>query len=296
MTYPSMDDVRGRKKAHDGRVEPNRSIVNGTIVERDGSINDPNNPNRVWVAEWNDRTIPPVSALKGEGITHAAGVHVKLAKSPKDPYARRIIGIYDGGLVPGVPNPVSVYSSGPHAQSHQIPSEAAPGDDPVHIYQPAWMPLKTTADGTLVVRTEEYIYVHQGQRRVSPLQTTDLTSYRPGAGLIRRVLLYLDRNSNTLQVALGTAVINNGAIPIPYPDVPEGGQASAYIKLANAQTAISQVTHVEDSRGDHDQDFLSATQIGQVPFSLDGITFTAQLPLTNEFGWMVNDDGILIVI
>ncbi len=39
----------------------------------------------------------------------------------------------------------------------------------------------------------------------------------------------------------------------------------------------------------------TATSIGQVLYSIDGATFTAQQPLTNSSGWMVSDAGILIV-
>lgn len=38
-----------------------------------------------------------------------------------------------------------------------------------------------------------------------------------------------------------------------------------------------------------------ATQVGQVLSSCDGLTFAPELPVTNDFGWMVNDEGILIV-
>jgi hypothetical protein len=37
------------------------------------------------------------------------------------------------------------------------------------------------------------------------------------------------------------------------------------------------------------------TQVGQVLFSTNGLTFTAELPITSDHGWLVNNDGILIV-
>jgi len=39
-----------------------------------------------------------------------------------------------------------------------------------------------------------------------------------------------------------------------------------------------------------------ATEIGQVLFSEDGATFTAETPLTSCEGWLVNNDGILLVV
>jgi hypothetical protein len=39
-----------------------------------------------------------------------------------------------------------------------------------------------------------------------------------------------------------------------------------------------------------------ATQIGQVLYSVDGVIFTAELPITDEAGWLVEEtSGILIV-
>ena len=38
-----------------------------------------------------------------------------------------------------------------------------------------------------------------------------------------------------------------------------------------------------------------ATSLGQVLFSTNGTTFSAQQPLTSSNGWMVNSNGILLV-
>jgi hypothetical protein len=42
---------------------------------------------------------------------------------------------------------------------------------------------------------------------------------------------------------------------------------------------------------------LSASQLGQVMFSADGVTFAPHMPVTTlDTGWMVQNDGILIVV
>lgn len=38
------------------------------------------------------------------------------------------------------------------------------------------------------------------------------------------------------------------------------------------------------------------TIIGQVPFSLDGVTFTPQLPLTAPDGWLISNQGLHLVV
>ena len=40
---------------------------------------------------------------------------------------------------------------------------------------------------------------------------------------------------------------------------------------------------------------IPATQVGQVLFSVDGSTFTAETPVTADGGWLVNAHGIQIV-
>lgn len=39
-----------------------------------------------------------------------------------------------------------------------------------------------------------------------------------------------------------------------------------------------------------------ATDVGQVLFSVDGSTFTVRQPITTEEGWLVNDEGHLLVV
>jgi hypothetical protein len=38
------------------------------------------------------------------------------------------------------------------------------------------------------------------------------------------------------------------------------------------------------------------TQVGQVLFCNDGSTFEVALPLTSTDGWLVNDDGTLLIV
>lgn len=40
----------------------------------------------------------------------------------------------------------------------------------------------------------------------------------------------------------------------------------------------------------------AATQIGNVLYSLNGATFTNQTPLTSTEGWLVMEDGVLMVV
>jgi hypothetical protein len=41
--------------------------------------------------------------------------------------------------------------------------------------------------------------------------------------------------------------------------------------------------------------YLGAAEVGQVLYSRDGINFAAETPLTSDAGWLVNEDGILLI-
>lgn len=40
---------------------------------------------------------------------------------------------------------------------------------------------------------------------------------------------------------------------------------------------------------------VPATQVGQVLYSVDGATFTAEVAITSRNGWLVNNSGLLLV-
>jgi hypothetical protein len=40
----------------------------------------------------------------------------------------------------------------------------------------------------------------------------------------------------------------------------------------------------------------SATQVGQILASIDGSNFSVQLPLTSCEGWLLNEEGVLLVV
>jgi hypothetical protein len=40
----------------------------------------------------------------------------------------------------------------------------------------------------------------------------------------------------------------------------------------------------------------AATNVGQVLYSQDGATFAAEDPMTSTAGWIVNSDGLLLIL
>lgn len=302
----TIRDIQIAQKEREERLEPNRDFVLGVLifvdsVDLDAKVNG--RPDYVWVSEFNQ---PQSSfAVLNRAVPPLVGLQVKIGWPEKPPFERQILGVWDGiaDLSGYTEDDGGVFNSSPHAQSHQYPSESSPGTDPVLIYQPALQMLKTTGDGaTLIVDVAELpSFRYQNDVRAFAGATLDLTASVPStSGFIRYTLVYLDGITNTLQYVDGTAVPEAGPMPIPKPALPTGGIASAYVKLSNGQSAVTTSSHVEDTRefleprGNNTLD--GATEVGQVMYSVDGIVFSVQLPLTNGYGWMVNDDGILLVV
>jgi hypothetical protein len=124
----------------------------------------------------------------------------------------------------------------------------------------------------------------------------------PGAGLIRKVLLYLDRDTNILEQIDGTTVADDGMTPVPEPAPPVGIDAreSAWIYLSNGQTFVATATHVEDARDFLDNASASslpaATEYGQVLMSNEALApFWATPLIADSGGWMTDEDGHLMI-
>jgi len=292
---PTLADIKRQKAQYEEQFEPSHDTPWGVIVEVDGSTSPPNRPNMVRVdmynqgkgdlAVWNSTTIK------------TAGTPVQLGPAPKPPYLA-VVGTYNDSLHPtDSTTNLGQFNTSPHAPNHQYVSESDIGADVVKVYQPALQPLKITNSTGLVCRVEPLIYLIDGTRKVFPGATINLTSYEPSSsGQSRKVLVYLDKETNNLAVESGTAV--SGAIPIPYPIAPETAIPSGYVKLTNGQTVITTATHIEDARG-----FLSgngsstpykANANGQIIIAEDG-EFKIRLPLVDLYGdILTNSNGEIV--
>lgn len=231
------------------------------------------------------------------------GTRVLVARDPRPPHRWRILSVDDSYSSDTSQIPFSQFQVGIHGANHQVFDEASPGPDPTYVGLPMMMLLKTTGDGaTLTVTTHQYSYTMNGAYRISYTQPTDLTSYVPGtASKIRKVLVYLDRDTNLLQIVSGAIVDDDGITPIPEPAPPTGVDAreSAWVTLANAQSTITTATDIKDARDFLDNGSASGipapTEIGQVLMYLDGGVQWATPLIADSGGWMTDEDGYLMV-
>ena len=217
MGYADDREIRHVRSRREAGFEENRWVRPGTIASEGGSTTyDALGPSFTW-AQFDDRPEGKVPVFNPTTIKEE-GTAVLIARNPKGPYRWEIIGPNDNYLGDVDSIDLSRYATALHGPNHQIADEASPGPDPVKVFQPMFMPLKTEGDGSsLTVATYSYIYTKNGVRYEFGGQSTDLTSYVPGAGLIRKVLLYLDRDTNVLNIVTGTAVADDSITPIPEP-------------------------------------------------------------------------------
>ena len=292
----SIRDVRRLKAQQEQKFEPSHNRLWGVIVAIDGSTSPPHRPNMTWVDMYNKSN--GRLAVLNDSTLYVEGTPVRLGPADKPPYVK-ITGTYEESLNPVTTQEITNYNAPPHRINHQYESESNKGVDAVKVYQPAIQPLKTTGNGTdLTVTTQALIYQVDGIRKSFVGAETDLTSYVPStAGQARWVLLYLDKSTNTPNVSSGTAV--SGAIPIPYPTAPADSIPSAYVKLTNAQTAVTTATHIEDARGfltgNGASSPFTATQDGQIVIVVDG-SFQVRTPLVNVQGHIITHNGEILTV
>ena len=184
MTYIKQRDIERKKLRVRRHMEPWRDIVVGLVFSIGGEIEVPHKPDWVWVKEWNT-DFSQGQALKGSTQV-ADGMPVMMAVDPKNPYQYRIIDIYTGGLNPGTSNPIVKVGVGNHGANHQWQTEALVGPDPVRIWQPAEMALKTEGNGsTMFVVVWGCTYWEGGEPKEFGGTQVTLAGFVPGVGLHR---------------------------------------------------------------------------------------------------------------
>jgi len=288
-------DVQVEKRRRESRsFEPRLRFDPAVLVEVSGAVEVAGRPNYVWCSEY----AQPQSYFMAYNnkVKAIAGLTVIVGFPEKEPFKRKIVGLWDDFEALGGANPGDAgdFDLPVHGQSHQYPSESNPGTDPVLIYQPALQMLKTNVTGTnLFVQVQSLRYRINGVFKIFAGGILDLSAYVPiPANQARYVLIYLDGFTNTLLALPGTAVPITPTLP-PKPLTPAGGYSSSYVYLQTGQTTISIITDVIDARAflapEPDNGLvLGATQIGQILYSTDGIAFTPQLP-------MIGDDDLILI-
>jgi hypothetical protein len=115
----------------------------------------------------------------------------------------------------------------------------------------------------------------------------DLTSYVPGAGLTRAVLIYVDMALTTVGVVSGGTVATGN--PVTFPAFPDDAIPSAFVQLTNGQTSIDTGQHITDARpflGESNDYVLipAATVEGQILVADAALDWVVGTPLVDSSG------------
>lgn len=245
IPYQKQRDLSLKRQLKFSNFEAWRDIVVGLVFSVGGSIDVPNKPDYVWVHEWGS-DYSQAQALRS-GITVEDGMPVMMARDPKNPFHWKILGLYTGGLDPGVTNQIIKYELGLHGQNHQWPAEDNKGLDAVPIFQPAISPFKTEGNGSdLIITLWGGTFWYGATPYTFSGAQLDISSSVPTAGNTRYVLVGVDKTTNTIDTVDGSTV----AVPATpsVPTVPDDFLPSALVQLTGGQTDVTTVDDVTDTR------------------------------------------------
>ncbi len=298
----TIEDIRILQQTRDADLEPAESIPS-VIVEVGGSVHVAGRPGFIWVSEFGQAESLDRVLNTATGVQPIAGNLCQLGL-PNQTGVRQVLRIYDDYESYFTDeDDLEALTSPPHHQAHEYPSESNPGPDPVLVYQPALQALKVTGDGATLTVTVRALDAYRSVNtpKSFPDTTLDLTSSVPAvAGERRYTLVYLNAQTNALAVVDGTA--GPSAITPAFPALPDHGIAAAYVDLTNAQSSITTVTHVRDAREfleprQSNTSAITATAIGQILISHDGLTMELGIPVVDANGDIITDaNGHIITV
>lgn len=122
-----------------------------------------------------------------------------------------------------------------HAQEHQ-----PGGNDPLYLYLRMLAPLRASANGDLTLSVASYNYYHGGEVvTFAAVPAFSVAASIPGAGLGRWALVYLDKATNSLDLADGPTSVPNPTLA-SYPDIPAASFPVVYVWLTSDTASIGE--------------------------------------------------------
>jgi len=230
-----IHEALSKKKEQNRRFEPRREFVPAFLRSVSGSVAVPGRPGYVWAQEAGDDG--SVFQVLNLATANVDGLAVIIGRSLTPPFRRGVVGV-DTSSLADLPDYTGEPYLTEHAASHQYP-EGNPGSDPVLVYQPALQPLKCTPYSGWTVAVQGLIYRVAGRVVRFSGGQVDLSSYVPASGQKRAALVYLDAETNALQVTAGVAVTDVPSVSAPSPDVPVLAIAAAYVVLTGGAAGVS---------------------------------------------------------
>lgn len=235
-----LRDVIKLRKRYEDRFAQEIVVTNGEIVARSGSTKVPGVPNHYWVIPLGEGE--PVAVYNRNVKATRPGLAVQIGYAPNSTVLEILRTVIDANSQSEDTGGINLE---PHAGSHRVD-----GDDPLFIETRAITSLLTypTGQSGLSVHVSSYTYV--GSDGITFVvfagqHFLDLSGYKPLAGSLL-ALIYLDRTTNTLAVAVGATIPQDSRAFIPpAPDLPDNAIPSAFVRLGASATTLGWPDFIE---------------------------------------------------
>lgn len=291
------------RKRFESNLALDQEIYRGKII----TIERPDGSSSVFVENkrgyvWVLSEMGNAWQVRNRRVSAIAGTDVLIGRAPKPPHRMQILEWNDE-------NVVDLEDEQPllplHHEAHEQWNGGS-GYDPVTVYTRMLADGKVYLDEdvsednlTMSINVASMIYV-RGDRFITfgRKLNQDITPYLPPAGLKWWLLVYVNRLTNVLSYTVGPVVVDIPTLNPAYPTVPANAIPLAFILLESSAAGIYEEYNIRDARQPvgGSANMPAATLSGQVLYSVDGVSFAAGLPVTGEFGWLVEENtGILIV-
>jgi hypothetical protein len=285
-----------------GTLEPKRLIVRAVLGNAAGTVAVPNLPNHVYARIDGD----PSKLVRAQnyGAPPVAGtvVSLEIVQNETGRIGYIVLGKSSGVQYPGTAT--TPPALGPHHLTHEMQRDGG-GYDGVNVYEEALVMLRANAQATpnLTVKVSRGTYYLDSTRYYyaggnSPTFVADGDS----------IDVLCINAAGVLSIVQGThgawgAVGPGGYQPVgtapPFPTIADSLLPIAAINIRTGMTQILEADFGADPRPFlHKGVTIRATQVGQVMFSTDGASMSAQLPLTDaNAGWLVDETtGVMLVV
>lgn len=302
MDYNDIRDIALAREERELHYQDAHTVYPASITSQNGLTYRPSlGQDYAWIYLFGQVTGLATAYDKQRMNLMGVGTPVWVMRAPESSRlsAWQIVDVNDNYTVPGQETPTSNFVIGDHAANHQRITETNVGSDPLSVFQPMLMPLRTVAPGNShFVFVYGYEYEYLGVHQTFLGQTVYLGYKVPSLpGFTLKVLLYLDLATNTIVEVDGSTVAIGSPIPDPVVPIDTDAVASARVVLEGEMISIEQ-TDILDARdylGGGGTTIADPTEPGQVYMSDDDGNRAWLTPVTSpEDGWLVNDDGELL--
>ena len=245
MRDPTRFDIRdilNERISGDSRFEDSRKVVSGFTLGVDSATSCAvdGRVKFIWFRE-SGMNGAVHQVFNPDKIPTLVNFPCKISHAPKEPYRWEVFDA-DWDRIVNLAGFINQnFGVGTHAPNHEW-KDFTPGTDVTNIYPRALAPLRTTPGSGLSVNVWAHRYVYSNWiNRFMGFSNKSLAAHQPASGLAVRVLVYLDKATNSLKTVAGSTVVDSPVITPPDPEMPAvDGIVSALVRLDGDQASFTE--------------------------------------------------------